>query len=314
MVMATPFLQSLKGMTGGELWGLGKNNAIHLFNGLQIFDRFISWDSKELLKFLDLVKFVKNLQFDRGVILPHSFRSALLFFLAGIDERIGYGRNHRDFMLTRSVRESGDIEPTVEHYLKVIDLLGGSRACDAPLLSVTMDEERHFFEDFPDLAEHFIAFIPGAQYGPSKRWPAGHFARLADLAMEQFGLTVLLLPGKGEEGLAEDIRTKAANKESVIILSLGMRDLKVCLSRASAVITNDTGPRHIAAALNVPTVVLMGPMDDRYTRYPSHFVHQLSKEVACKPCNKKTCNRDHECLTAITPEDVAETMAAMLAR
>jgi heptosyltransferase II len=314
MVMATPFLQSLKHAAEGELWGLGKSNAMHLFNGLDLFDRFIPWDSKDALKFLDLVKLLKTHNFDRAIPLPHSFRSALLFFLAGIEERTGYARNHRGFMLTHSVQEKGAIEPTVEHYLKIADFLGGRRLCDAPVLSVTTDEETHFFEHFPDVIGPFVAFIPGAQYGPSKRWPTGHFARLADLVVKQYGLTVLLLPGKGEERLAEEIRSKTTKQEAVLILSMGIRDLKVCLSKASAVITNDTGPRHIAAALKVPTVVLIGPMDDIYTKYPNPFVHQLSKDVPCKPCNRKTCQSGHECLNAIAPEEVAETMGPILAQ
>jgi heptosyltransferase-2 len=95
---------------------------------------------------------------------------------------------------------------------------------------------------------------------------------------------------------------------------MGIRELKVCLSRASVVITNDTGPRHIAAALEVPTVVLIGPMDDRYTTYPNAFVHQLAKDLPCKPCNRKACDGSHECLAGITPQEVADVVDAALSR
>ena len=312
MVMAAPFLQSLKGMTDGELWGLGKSSAMQLLNGLHIFDRYVPMESKDPIPFLDLARDLKGVRFHRGFLLPHSFRSALLFFLAGVEERIGYARNHRGFMHTRAVSEVSGIEPTVEHYLRIIDTLGGRRLSESPALTVTVEEEGRFFQDFPHLSQPFAALIPGAQYGPSKRWPESHFARLADLLAERHGIPVLILPGKGEEALAKTIGAQTKEGYPVEVLSMGVQDLKVCLSRASVVVTNDTGPRHISAALRVPTVVLMGPMDDRYTGYPSPFVHILSKDVPCRPCNRKVCSGNHECLAAITPEEVAEVVTTIL--
>ncbi len=68
---------------------------------------------------------------------------------------------------------------------------------------------------------------------------------------------------------------------------MDVRELKVCLARASLVVSNDTGPRHISAALHVPTVVILGPMDERYTTYASSFTHTLGKDMPCRPCNMK---------------------------
>ena len=70
---------------------------------------------------------------------------------------------------------------------------------------------------------------------------------------------------------------------------MDVRDMKVCLARASVVVGNDTGPRHVSAALGVPTVVVMGPMDDRYTSYASGFTHTLAEDVPCRPCNERRC-------------------------
>jgi len=90
----------------------------------------------------------------------------------------------------------------------------------------------------------------------------------------------------------------------VAIKSMDIRDLKVCLSRAAAVVSNDTGPRHISAALSVPTIVLLGPMDEQYTRYPSPCTYTLSKDMPCRPCNKKKCDKHHPCLSDIKPDEV----------
>ena len=304
MVMATPFLRSLRASLDGELWGIGKGNAIHIYNGLEVFDRFITLDSKGFIPFLDTISFLRNVHFERGIILPHSFRSALLLYVVGIKKRIGYARNERGFMLTDHVNGGTVPEPTVEHYLKIIDELGGKRLLDSPLLFVTEDEEQKFDDRYMDIHKPYAVFIVGAQYGPSKCWPDSYFSELADLIVKEHNMKVYVLPGKGEEELAHKVFEGITNKDRVEVKLLDIRDLKVCLSRATVVVSNDTGPRHLAAALSVPTVVLLGPMDERYTYYPSDCTYQICRDVPCRPCNKKRCDKDHECLKHITPHDV----------
>ncbi|MCX5804981.1 MAG: lipopolysaccharide heptosyltransferase II [Proteobacteria bacterium] len=304
MVMAIPFLNSLRASLNGDLWGIGKANAIHIYNGLGIFDRFMPLESRGPIPLLDMITLVKDLDFERGIALPHSFRSALLFYLARINERIGYPRNKRGFMLTQHVAEGNILEPTVEHYLKIIDALGGKRLSDTPALCVTEDEEHKFDQSNMDINKPYVAFIVGAQYGPSKCWPPGHFSKLADMIAENYGMKVYVLPGKGEEDLAREIYNETERKEFIVIKPMGIRELKVCLSRASVVVSNDTGPRHISAALSVPTIVLLGPMDERYTQYPNNYTYQISENIPCRPCNNKKCNKNHECLKDISPKEV----------
>jgi heptosyltransferase II len=313
MVMATPLLHALRASLDGELWGIGKSSAVDIYNGLEIFDRFIPLDSAGPLSFLDAVGLLRTLNFRRGIVLPHSFRSALLFFTAGIKERVGYARNGRGFILTHRIAEGAGPEPTVEHYLRVIDELGGRRMLDAPLLLVTEAEEQKFDKKYPDLCEPFIAFIAGARYGPSKCWPDRYFSELADLIVRDHDIKICILPGKDEEELARRIYEKVTNKERVRVVSMGMRELKVCLSRALLVVSNDTGPRHISVALSTPTIVFIGPMDERYTYYPSACTHPLSADVTCRPCNRKRCDKDHQCMTEIEPKDVFAKLEEMLA-
>ena len=126
-------------------------------------------------------------------------------------------------------------------------------------------------------------------------------------------MKIYMLPGKDEEKLAHKIIEGAKNKDSIEVKSMNVRDLKVCLSRASFVVSNDTGPRHISAALSVPTIVLLGPMDDRYTVYPSSFTHTIWREnMPCRPCNRKECNKGHECLAEILPDEVLKTIGGII--
>ncbi len=303
--MATPFLVSLRQSTDADIWACGKPSAMHVYNGLDLFNRFVPYDGRSAVAFLDLVSSVRAGRFERGILLPHSFRSALLFFLGRVSERVGYDRNWRGMMLTRAVGEAPvRPEPTVEHYLRLLDLVGGQKSFETPVLKITDDEERRFDERFGDMAEGYIVFIVGAHYGPSKRWPDAYFSELADLLVDSLSTAIYLLPARGEEEIARRIREGARNREQVKIREMDVRELKVCLARASLVVANDTGPRHISSALSVPTVVILGPMDDRYTAYPSSFTHCMSKDIPCRPCNRKECDRDHECLRGIKPEEV----------
>jgi heptosyltransferase II len=314
MVMATPFLHALRVGSYDEIWAVGKTSAIHLYNGLNLFDRLISIDDKGIVVFLDRASVLKKVNFKRAIALPHSFRSAFLFYNLRIKERIGYARNKRGFMLTRKIEEKGDgPEPTVEHYLKIIDALAVNRSLDAPILLVTDDEDEKFDERFADIKKPYAVFIVGAQYGPSKCWPHEHFSELADKIIEKYGMKIYMLPGKDEEKLATKVLEGAKHKDSIEIKSMNVRDLKVCLSRASFIVSNDTGPRHISAALSVPTIVLLGPMDDRYTVYPSSFTHTIwRKDLPCRPCNKKECDKGHECLAEILPDEVLKTIGGIV--
>jgi heptosyltransferase-2 len=313
MVMATPFLHALRAFTYDDVWAVGKSSAIHLYNGLNLFDRFIPIDDKGLLATIERISTLKKINFKRAIAMPHSFRSAFFFYNLRIQERIGYARNKRGFMLTRKIQDEDTVpESTVEHYLKIIDFLGGGRSLNAPLLLVTDDEEEKFDEKFMDISKPYGVFITGAQYGSSKCWPPEHFSELASKIIAKYGMKIYLLPGKDEEETADKIVEGISNKNSVEIKSMNVRDLKVCLSRASFIVSNDTGPRHISAALSVPTIVLLGPMDDRYTDYPSPCTYKISKDLACRPCNKKACSTEHECLTGIGPDEVLQIIGGII--
>jgi heptosyltransferase-2 len=247
---------------------------------------------------------LRALKFDQGIVLPHSFRAALLFFLGAVQNRIGYRLNNRGFMLTRPLGRETELVATAEQYLRILDALGAERSSEAPSLRVTEDEEQRFDSKYTDVGGDYVAFVVGAQYGPSKRWPASHFSELAGMIVSKYSRMIYILPGKQEMELARRVRDDVPNKEKVRIEVMDIADLKVCLSRASLVVSNDTGPRHMAEALGRPTIVILGPMDEKYTEYPSRSTYPVFKDVTCRPCNKKKCEKNHECMTGIRAQDV----------
>ncbi len=312
MVMAVPFLHAIRQHAGDEIWAMGKESAIHLYNGLGLFDRFVPIRGKGLGLFFETTNRLNRAGFDRAIALPHSFRSALFFFNLRVRDVIGYARNRRGFMLNVKVPETKELQSTVEHYLRIADTLGVPRTIEAPVLAVSVDEEKKFDEEFPDMTKPYGVMIVGAQYGPSKCWPAAHFSELADEVIERYDMNIYMLPGRDENDLARRVHEGIRARDRVGIRSMNIRDMKVCLSRAAFVVSNDTGPRHISAALSVPTVVLAGPMDERYTAYPGGHTRVVSKDMACRPCNRKKCDGGHACMTEIKPREIAEIVGDIL--
>ncbi len=312
MVMAIPLLHSVRRQTDGELWFCGKTKAIHLYNGLDLFDRFFPIDKIGPLDMLRASSILRRIGFTTGIVLPHSFRAALLFFLAGVKRRIGYAKNFRGVILNGKLRAKREVEPTVEHYLKIADFLNLKRTCESPFLRVTEDEERRFFEINENLKVPYAVFSVGAKYGPSKCWPEEYFAKLADMIFEEYGMKVYILPDFDERKKAERIRDLSKKKDGIEIRYMGVRDLKVFISNACFLVSNDTGPRHIGSSLGVPTFVLIGPMDERYTEYPSDMTFKLKASVPCSPCNKRVCERGHECMKAIKPQMVFDKIKECL--
>ena len=146
---------------------------------------------------------------------------------------------------------------------------------------------------------------PGARYGAAKLWLPAYFAAVADRFATERGATVLVSAAPNERPIVEEIR-RHAKREFVDLSAHGMTlgTLKAICGDADLVLTNDTGPRHVAAAVGTRVATLFGPTDPRWTTldYPREI--ELMEKVFCGPCQLKTCPLDHRCMTRLTPERV----------
>ena len=151
-----------------------------------------------------------------------------------------------------------------------------------------------------------VGLNPGASFGSSKCWPPEHFSALAELLYKNHRCKILLLAGPGEESIA----TKIVESCSIDIINtaqdqIDLAELKPLVKRCNLLVTNDTGPRHYAVALNVPHIVLMGPTNPIYTEKNLQNSVVLQKSLACVPCHKKICPLGHHaCMRELTPDDV----------
>ncbi|MGB4116945.1 MAG: lipopolysaccharide heptosyltransferase II [Polaromonas sp.] len=245
-------------------------------------------------------------QFDAAYVLPNSLKSALLPFLASIPKRIGYLGEARIGLLTHRLKNPKNRPPMVAFY----SALSGEAGIDAdrPQLQVPEGEMNETLTELGLQRGAYNVFAPGSEYGQAKRWPAAHYAALAN---KLAGSVVLLGSGK-ETDLCSEIAEKAKN-----CLNFAGKTTLAQAIRAQAasklIVTNDSGLMHIAAALGVPQVAIFGSSSPLHTPPLSDkaVVLWLKNDAAyqppldCAPCFERVCPLGHtRCLNDITPERV----------
>ena len=322
--MATPTFQCLReNYPDARLIGLIRRYARGVVDDGPWFDQLIEINDKSWRGFVDLVIQIRSRNAKLAVLLPNTFRSALLARLGGVRQIYGYRRNGRSLLLNdgpRPVRDDGNIRPVpmVDYYLEI---------CRRLKLSVDPERRPRLFisrglQEKSDrlLARHGIAdgdvvigLNPGAQYGASKCWPPEYFARLAELLEQRWNCRLLLFSGPGEASISDEI----VDRSQANIINTGpdrvdLGLLKPLIRRCRLLVTNDTGPRHYAVAFDVPVVVIMGPTDPRYTHANLEKTLVLRHELDCVPCHLKECPLDHGCMRAISPESVARAAEQLL--
>ncbi|HEX4265017.1 MAG TPA: lipopolysaccharide heptosyltransferase II [Verrucomicrobiae bacterium] len=288
--------------------------------------------------------------FDLALVLPNSPRSALEAWFARVPCRVGYARPWRNFFLTaavpsrpdaghmrkRPVNEikklistegANDIPPFTVHpsghqvhdYLHLVAALGANPEPLPAQLVVTPGEIKGAAQKF-NLTDQFtksrplFGLNPGAEYGPAKRWPAQRFIAAAREIQKRTNCLWVILGGKSDARLAEEIES-AIGARSTAALSLAgqtsLRELCAVIKMCRVLLTNDTGPMHIAAALGTPVVVPFGSTSSELTGpiLSAGSRHQLIKSDApCSPCFLRECPIDFRCMNGITVERVVEAV------
>jgi heptosyltransferase II len=260
-----------------------------------------------------------------AVVLPNSIRSAWLPYQAGIPWRWGYRGGWRAPLLRPPVprppaKRDGKRPPQVEDYAELLDALGvPAPASWVPRLPKTpallaVGRERLSRARLP-AGGPLVGIFPGAEWGPSKRWPWRRFAELARaLRRDRPAVSATILAGPKEVWTAVRIHEESGKLHPVIGPDLDLAGLTAVLAHLDALVTNDSGPMHLAAALGVPCVALFGPTDPRRTA-PSGDGHQvLYTGRWCSPCFRRRCPLlHHRCLRDIGVETVKDAVLATLA-
>lgn len=336
VMMATPMLRALRqGVSGARIVYVGRPVALAVLEGCTWCDEVIRDDSQRRPRLINTWRTRRRLRkahADLAVLLPNSFRSAMLARFAGATRRVGYARDGRGWLLTDRLHpprdEAGRFRPTpmIDYYAALLTPIGitlSSRAMELPLAPAERARaEAVLTEAGFDPDRPLVMLNPGASFGTSKLWPAERYAEAADTLIETRDAQVILnaAPNPTEQALADTV-ARAMRGEPLLNFAhrpntLGL--LKGLLRRCDLLITNDTGARHIAAALGAGVVTIFGSTDPVWAQIDSPRERIVRIDVPCGPCQKKTCpfppGPEHlQCLTSVGVDRVLSAAEELLA-
>ncbi len=277
----------------------------------------LQWDLRQ-----QLAKKLAAKKYQACFVLPNSFKSALIPWLANIPFRIGYRGELRFGLINLPLDNPSKINrpPMVEHYLALSQLLGKDQALaisnsPTPKLNVSPianQSVRAKLQSAKIDPENIYVMCPGAEYGPTKRWPTSHFAELAQrLIARNPNNQIILLGSKSDHALAQEIHSQAKQDDHIHNWcgNTSLDEAIALIGLSKAVISNDSGLMHIAAALKTPQVAIFGSSDPAHTPPLSDKAKVIWLNLTCSPCHKRECPLGHlNCLNDILPEQVFATL------
>jgi heptosyltransferase-2 len=312
VVMATPAIRALHEHFGQQatLVGIMRPYVAEVLEGTGWIDENLYFHPRAKeggLGMWQLVRDLRQRRIDLAIALPNSFRSALLAWLSGARRRIGYDLHGRGMLLNQRVpapRQSGRLLPTsgIDLHLELAYQAGCPPHSRRTQLETTADDVQQADEAFAALGigrQDPVVLLNPAGGGNSnsavRSWPAAYFTELARLIVARYDVHVLTVCGPREESLARQI-TRAANHPRIHSLAdhpLSIGPLKAVVRRGRLMVTTDTGPRHLAAAFDVPHIALCGPIDPAWSNNHHPREIHLMQDLACRPCDQRFCKPGH---------------------
>jgi len=330
-VMSEPALKGLRGLfPGATITLLAKPPVAELFRGYPGLDRLLIYDDKHAHAGLSgkwaLANMLRQQQFQLAILFQNAFEAAFLTWLAGIPRRYGYATDSRVLFLTHPVAVPDRRAPLhqVAFYWNLLKPLGLMGEPHAPEFVLPPDEARTLKARLAALdiapSDFVIGINPGSTYGRAKRWLPERFAEVAQRMIRRIEqergqrVAVLILGAKGEEALGRDVANRIEGRSVVLSGTTTIRELMAATARCSLLLTNDTGPMHVAAAFRVPVVAVFGPTDWQTTSPYGQDQAMVREPVDCAPCLLRDCPIDHRCMTRLSVDRVHETALRQLQR
>lgn len=327
--MCEPALRGLQRLfPEAQIALLVKPAVADLFAGHPALTRVLTYDSNGKHAGLPgkwiLAGQLRQQGFDLSVLFQNAFEAAFLTFLAGVPRRYGYATDGRSLLLSHPVAppDRRALVHQVRYYWDLLKPLGLTGDPPAPELVVFPEEEQamagRFAQGGVTASDVVIGVNPGSTYGEAKRWFPERFAEVTERLCRTMResreqqVSVIILGAKGEERLGREIAARLSSRSLVLSGATTIRELMAALKRCAMLLTNDTGPMHIASAFKIPVVAIFGPTDWRTTS-PFGDAHAIVRQpVDCAPCLLRECPIDHRCMTRVTVDQVYEAATKQL--
>jgi heptosyltransferase-2 len=263
--------------------------------------------------FWRLIRTLRAEHFDLAILLQNAFHAAWMAWCARIPVSIGYARDGRSALL----REAVEVPPPAAYGHQAyyyLHLLFRAGLIDKPQpvreirLYLTDTERRWGAKRLEALGlrgpRFLVGLNPGASFGPAKRWPAERYAALADRLIAALHADVLIFGSSAERPLAENIARTMEHLPMVVAGDTSLRQLMALLAQCRLVVTNDSGPMHIATALGLPVVAIFGSTNERATGPLGPRARVIKRQVPCSPCGLRECPIDFRCMKGVSVDDV----------
>lgn len=317
-VMTLPALEALRArFPRAEIVLLSKAGVSELFWYHPAVNRQIIYkpasEHRGPLGIARLVRELRAERFDAALLLQNAFQAAWLAWRAGIPLRIGYARDGRSFLLHDAVEPPlpGAYGHQVYYYLQLLfraGLTGPPKPVKEIRLRLSEGEKGWAAKKLDSMGlsgpRFLVGMAPGAAFGPAKRWRPERFAGLADRLVGALNADVILFGSEAERPLAREIASSMKHTPAIAAGETSLRQLLALMARCRLMVTNDSGPMHLAAALGIPLVAVFGSTDERATGPVGTHVRIVKRGVECSPCGRRVCPIDFRCMAKLSVEEV----------
>jgi len=327
-VMTIPALRELRRVfPDSEITLHTRSWAQGIFQDADFIDEILPFEPEksDLKTVFAQAKIWREKKFDLAVILPNSFQSALISKLGKAEMRVGYATDKRSFLLTGALPVPAwkNERHEIFYYLNIIAeiekiFFGETKVWEnEPQFNLNVSEEKKnlarkiLSENRVDLSKKIVALATGSTNSRAKRWQTESFAKLNDKISSQLNANVILIGSEDELDISLEVAEKSKIKPIILTGKTTLAEVASILSICDLLVSNDTGPAHISAALGTKTLVIFGPTNPRTTQpWNSEIVY---KNVECSPCMLRDCPIDHRCMTRISVQEVFEIAKEKLA-
>lgn len=315
-VLATPSLRAIRQKNPKAfialLIGLEASQAL---KGCPYVDEMVVYDrngrDKGWGKFFKLAGEIKGYGFEEVIDLQNNLRSHLFAYLSGAAKRYGYKKGRAWFLLNRRVKDSRFPIPPVDHQFRVLEMLGIEKAASHLELWPTMDDEdyikRTLKSEWVGEGQILVGINPSASpRWITKRWPLENFAYVCD-ALAQESIRAVLIGSKSDAEFGIRLSSLTKSKPINLIGKTSLSELAALVKRFACLVTSDSAPMHIAAAMNTPFIAIFGPTEPLRHLPPTENCIVVTKNLRCAPCYKPACS-DIRCMREITVEEVLKAV------
>jgi heptosyltransferase-2 len=326
--MSVPALRELRRiLPDARITLVARPGTADIFIDADFIDDISIYERRGIVSIWEQARYWRRERFDLAVLLQNAFEAGLIASLGRVPIRVGYDTERRGFLLTNPLPlpEWKDERHESFYYLNIVSELGRTLGTEASAitvapqvdLNVSLDRKQEaralLHEQGLRIGAPLVLLCPGSINSRAKRWPAERYATLND-RLSEAGANVVLIGSPGEQDVSQEVCKHAQRQPMVLTGKTTVAEVTALISIADALITNDTGPAHIGAALHTPTLVIFGPTNPLTTYPMGPNAEMVRRPPDCAPCMLRDCPIDHRCMTAIAPDEIFERALALMAR